>query len=109
LWSRHCYGTTRARILLEFEINGHRMGEKFSNGSRRELGIGAYGTAEIELVEIIKNGKALHSQAGEGSADVELTLIDDTPERDTDYYYVHVAQADGEHGWTSPVWVGRKS
>lgn len=106
LWNRYCYGTTRARILLEFEMNGHRMGEELPDGSPRELRIGAYGTAEIETVEIIKNGRVLHAEQGGGSADLEFSFTDETKERETDYYYAHVTQTDGEHAWASPIWIG---
>jgi len=33
--------------------------------------------------------------------------VDDTPERDTDYYYVRVRQRNGQWGWSSPIWVER--
>ena len=36
---------------------------------------------------------------------MELTHRDDTPGRPTDYYYIHILQADGEQAWSSPVWV----
>ena len=34
-----------------------------------------------------------------------LALVDQDPERDTDYDYVHVVQVDGEQAWSSPIWV----
>jgi len=109
LWNRHCYGTTRARILLEFEIDGHPMGAAFAGASgARRIVVNAYGTTGIERVELIKNGRVLHVHDGESAVDVELDLTDDEAERETDYYYAHVVQIDGEQAWASPIWVSRK-
>ena len=105
LWGRRCYGTTRARILLEFSIDGHPMGEEITAAGGRTLSVAAYGTASIEAVQIIKNGRTLHSQHGGGALDVEFEHQDDAAERETDYYYAHVAQVDGEQAWSSPIWV----
>lgn len=106
LWNRHCYATTRARILQEFEVNGHMMGEAFSTSeSARDLRINVYGTSAIASIEIIKNGRVLQIFPGERRLDMELEYRDETPERETDYYYVHVCQEDGEQAWSSPVWV----
>ena len=109
LWNRRCYGTTRARILLEFDINGHLMGEEFtlpsdSDGTRR-LTVKANGTAPIDKVEIVKNGRVLFSKSGDGALDVEFIHTDKEAERHTDYYYAHVAQTDREQAWSSPIWV----
>lgn len=105
LWNRRCYGTTRARILLEFTVNDHPMGEEITAEGGRALSVAAHGTASFEAVRIIKNGRTLHSQPGDGALDVEFDYQDDEAERGTDYYYVHVAQVDGEQAWSSPIWV----
>ena len=108
LWDRRCYGTTRARILLEFEVDGHAMGEEFvADGPGCNLAANVYGTSAIEQVEIVKNGRVVKSFPGDGGPDLELTWTDKEPEKQTDYYYVHVLQADGEQAWSSPVWVSR--
>ncbi|MBN1671937.1 MAG: DUF3604 domain-containing protein [Kiritimatiellae bacterium] len=108
LWARSCYGTTRARILLEFEIDGHVMGEAFADeAAARHIAANAYGTTAIEKVDLIKNGRLFHSHTGTPALDVELALTDDRPERETDYYYVHVVQVDGEQAWSSPIWITR--
>jgi len=89
LWSRHCYGTTRARILLEFEINGHMMGEEFAVAeSTRDMKINVYGTSAIAVIEIVKNSRVLQSFPGDRRIDLELTHCDNEAERETDYYYI---------------------
>ena len=106
LWQRRCYATTRARILLEVEINGRPMGEELSvdRGDARHISVSAYGTDVIEKVEIIKNARVLYERSGR-ELDVEFSHVDKEADRRTDYYYIHVKQADGEHAWSSPVWV----
>jgi hypothetical protein len=106
LWARRCYGTTRARILVEFTLNGAPMGSELSAAGERRLTFGVYGTTAIETVEVVKNGRVWRSIAGDGTLDVERALVDEAPERETDYYYLHVIQVDGEQAWASPVWVG---
>ena len=43
----------------------------------------------------------------EGGFCVGTVMTDTKQERDTDYYYVRVRQADGQWAWTSPIWVER--
>jgi len=55
---RHCYGTTGERIILEFTVNGYRMGDEFSLSSStegREIKISVVGTDKISRIEIIRN------------------------------------------------------
>ena len=52
--------------------------------------------------------RLLESFPGHRRLDLELTYRDDAPERETDYYYVHVLQEDGEQAWCSPMWVSRQ-
>ncbi|MDI7277165.1 MAG: DUF3604 domain-containing protein, partial [Anaerolineae bacterium] len=52
LRSRRCYGTTGARILLDVQADGHRMGEVYTADRPPEFQVRISGTAEIERVEI---------------------------------------------------------
>ena len=110
LWDRCCYATTRARILLEFSIDGHVMGREVPQAPGgavpRKIRVNAYGTAGIETVVIIKNGRSWRRIEGGSRLDVELECEDTAVERPTDYYHVHVLQADGEQAWSSPIWIG---
>jgi Protein of unknown function (DUF3604) len=106
LWNRCCYATTRARILLDFDISGHAMGEDFTSEELpRHLNIRVNGTAAIESVEIIKNAQLYQTTLGNGKLDLAISLTDNVAERPCDYYYVHVTQVDSEQAWSSPVWV----
>jgi hypothetical protein len=55
------------------------------------------------LSEAIQFNRAIPEKA----FTVEHYLIDDEPEKDTDYYYVRVRQRDNQWAWSSPVWVER--
>lgn len=47
----------------------------------------------------------VHRAVPEQQYAVELDFSDSTPERETDYYYVRVAQENNQWAWGSPVWV----
>lgn len=85
------------------------MGEEFTvepdDQEMRYIKVNVYGTSSIETVEIIKNSRTLDSIPGRGQLDVEISYSDPVTERETDYYYVHVTQVDGEHAWSSSIWV----
>ncbi|NOZ22208.1 MAG: DUF3604 domain-containing protein [Planctomycetes bacterium] len=111
LRNRWCYGTTGARIVLDFHINGARMGEEIVlDDPRQERDIKAHiiGTDRIKTVDIVKNNDdwlTIH-----GTSDVvKLKETDSSSVRGTDFYYVRVRQEDGEMAWSSPIWVTAKS
>ncbi len=82
------------------------MGEEFAVAeSTRDMKINVYGTSAIAVIEIVKNSRVLQSFPGDRRIDLELTHCDNEAERETDYYYIHVRQEDGEQAWSSPVWV----
>jgi hypothetical protein len=39
---------------------------------------------------------------------VEHFMLDEKPEKDTDYYYARVRQRDGQWAWSSPIWVEKQ-
>ena len=117
LWDRHCYGTTGARIILFFGLNGAHMGDELSGAEhkrRRVLQVRAIGTGPIAAVDVVRNGREVHTLRP-ASDEVEfewedrddfdrvcLTGYDGKP---FVYYYVRVTQADGEIAWSSPIWI----
>ena len=109
--ARRCYGTTGARILLKFEINGKQMGEELQVPSPRtplKLRIQMHGTCAISSVEILRNGETVHTakpETGKAQEKISFEWADKTPLSGTGYYYVRVKQADGEMAWTSPIWM----
>lgn len=106
LWNRHCYGTTGQRIVLQFWINGHMMGEEFESPADavRNISVRVLGTDQIERVVVLKNNQPFHVQRG-ASDSVQFSCVDDAPLNGMAFYYVRVVQADGELAWASPIWV----
>ena len=109
LRKRRCYGTTGARILLDFRLNGRMMGEEIreESGEERVVTVLAAGTANIGTIEILKNNAVVHTQQGRGKT-ARLEWGDPENERlagREDFYYVRVTQTDGNRAWSSPIWI----
>lgn len=73
--------------------------------------------ASHSLAELLE-GSRVHMTAGFASPAVRLhravperdytlrhAVVDTTPERETDYYYLRLAQRNAQYAWLSPVWV----
>jgi len=109
LRNRRNYAVTHARIVLDFQINGHRMGEEITTREKPEITVSVTDTAPIAEVEIIRDGSVLH-RVTPNAPEVKFTYPDDSF-RQSSYYYLRVLQADAdEHGnpwraWSSPIWV----
>ena len=114
LYGRQTYGTTGAKILLEFSIDGQPMGCQVVVRGRPSLRIEAHGTAEIEALEVLRHSKSermfivlrtLHP----GTPDFTWSGTDETFTQDS-IYYVRLRQAGLIRGriamaWSSPIWV----
>ena len=103
LYDRCCYAATD-RILLDFRVNGSRMGRELRLNGRRRIEVCAAGTAPFEQVEIVKNDRVIH-RAGHGAMETTFDYTDTAETAPGDYYYVRVIQQDGGLAWASPVWV----
>jgi hypothetical protein len=104
---RHVYGTSGPKIILFFRVADSPMGSEtiwsIENGPV-PIVMRAVGCDEIEAVEIIRNGKVVFRNEGEGL--LAQFLIEDTqPASGTNWYYAKVVQKDGNMAWSSPVWV----
>lgn len=117
LRARRCYATTGVKILLDFHLNGSPMGTELTLEPTAERNIEVFvaGTAPIESVEIVRNGRTVHTQVGNGTPLLELEWTDASDMRDYaltaparppfTYYYLRIIQHDWEMAWSSPVWV----
>ncbi|WP_255197127.1 DUF3604 domain-containing protein [Halorarius litoreus] len=134
LRSRTVYGTTQPdRILVEFAVDGVRVGEQDSEvrltapDAEREISVDVHGTAPLSQVTVVKNNEPWHVVEGTDDPDAPLDtytcstqVTDDAPvegmawddERgtDADVYYLRVEQVGrGEHvggaAWAGPLWV----
>lgn len=104
LKERRCYATSGERIIVEFYVNGAMMGTKIKADSNRHLEAKIIGTDRLRSVEVIKNGCiwAIHEAHGDAET---LFWEDKKKEREVDYYYLRVIQADGARAWSSPIYV----
>lgn len=109
--ARHTYGTTGARMILLFSVNGAPMGSEIRSDGRGRLRVrlAAAGTAPFAEARVFRfDGRrwstlAVRKKTG---AVVEMEC-EDRPPRTWTVYYARVTQEDGETGWASPVWVDR--
>jgi hypothetical protein len=111
LWHRRTYGTTGARILLQFEVNGVPMGGEVNLAGPAEIKIEAVGTAPIRSIELIRDNQVFRRWQG-GDEQVYLEWTDDVLASDQGRYYpgsyrVRLTQLDGQMAWSSPVWSRR--
>lgn len=126
IYNRQCYGTTGERIILDFSINGYKMGNVI-NGIT-DIPIINYtviGTDTLEYVEILKwdfnNGiyidghpkfeTILHSDLNE--AIISDSFSDASFDQNC-MYYLRVKQKnnpdDNESwAWSSPIWVNKNN
>lgn len=102
LRERRCYGTSGAKIRLDFTVDGHPMGSEIESGEHRVCAavVGAGPLARVELVGatgVLATGSV---SGGDGSLDVSVRFPD------PGYAYLRVVQQDGEMAWSSPVFSG---
>ncbi len=108
--ARRCYGTTGARIILEFSVNEEPMGGEIvveDKEASRKIRVKAHGSDAISKVEILRNGNVVHTSSSDPrKADDKMLLEwdDNTALEGPTFYYVRLTQADGEMAWSSPVW-----
>lgn len=114
LYERRTYGTTGARILLEFSINGQPMGRTIAASASPRLEIAGHGTDVIEEVQVLRHSKSarnfnvIHSIRPE-ALDFTWASID-AGFREDSIYYVRLRQRGHIGGriamaWSSPIWV----
>ena len=114
LYHRRTYGTTEARILLDFRVNDEAMGGETTTNGVPQLEITAHGTDLIDSVEVLR-----YSEADGGFQEIYHLHPDaldftwsatDRGFRDAAIYYVRLRQRDEIRGravmaWSSPIWV----
>ena len=103
--ARRTFGTTAARIRIDFRVNGHLMGEV---AERRDGPVSV--TAEvqspqpIDRIEICRNNEFVYSSSPDTPA-ASIEFVDQAPADGPSFYYLRVIQSDGEIAWSSPVWL----
>jgi len=113
--ARHTYGTTGQRILLDFKVDGHMMGESYTVPPPHSptIEVRVVGTGHLDSVEMVKYDGITYtvpySVTQPGSREVSFTYVD--PDFNfVALYYLRVQQVNEVGGrivmaWSSPVWV----
>lgn len=99
---RRCYGFMGGRIVLDFRINDHYMGEEIV-AEERKIYFRIEADAAISTVTLIKNCR----DAIIFKSCSEQAFMDYRAENETDFYYIRVELIDGRMAWSSPIWVNK--
>jgi len=105
LRSRHCYASTGPRLLIEFSVDGHGMGEKAPPKALSQAGVVKYAVAAdraLVAVEIVRDNEVVH-QEGPSGQKISGEWQDLSP---GSYYYLRIELEGGEFAWSSPIWTG---
>lgn len=123
LYNRACYATSGERIILGYDIAGNVMGSEISTLDKpgllvnRHINVFAAGTKPIKKVEIIRNGKVMHTHIPQDTGKylqftfddmeaLESIMIDNKDKKPPFiYYYLRLTQEDGHIAWASPIWI----
>ncbi|MEZ5314809.1 MAG: DUF3604 domain-containing protein [Chlamydiales bacterium] len=120
LAKRNCYATTGARIIVGFYIAGHPMGSELSSHLKPGLMVNRHlsgyvaGTDKIKLIEIIRNGKVMHTfQPKDYHYDYQFDdmepldkiTLDGKEKNPFVFYYLRVTQENKHIAWSSPIWI----
>ena len=103
--TRRTYGATD-KIRLIFRSGDHWMGEQFAAHSPPQFQIEIDGTAPLEQVEVVQDGKPFKSlSVPSGATSLRATYSPSANLIGKHYLYIHLRQADGNQAWSSPIWV----
>ncbi|TFG00696.1 MAG: DUF3604 domain-containing protein [Promethearchaeota archaeon] len=119
--ARRCYGTTGARVIIEFWIDGRFMGQIFdlneneSLKEERNLKLKVISPIKIERIEIIRNNMILCQKIINKNL-IEFTFCDNAEFDDISFnhikkpqkfvfYYPRLFLDDSNMAWASPIWI----
>lgn len=104
--ARRTFGAT-AQISLKVTAGEHWMGESFSVQTMPAIQIEAHGTSKIEAIEVVMDGQTVKRFDGT-SENEKVAFQPSTDLTGTHVFFVRLNQADGNHAWSSPLWVDVK-
>ena len=104
-WSYKVYGSSFDRIYMEFTINSELMGSELALKSEEICKIHYYiiGKTDNLKVFLIRNNEEYRIDETVNGL-VEVSLDEKTPVSEN-FYYLRVVQDNGEHAWSTPIWV----
>ncbi|MBI5183252.1 MAG: DUF3604 domain-containing protein [Nitrospinae bacterium] len=105
LKKRHCYATTGEKIVLDFRMDNHLMGEEYRTDSHPIIVVKVIGTSPLDKVEIIRNNREIYKKEEGISTISQFKFTDHEIDQGENFYYIRVTQKDNEMAWSSPIWV----
>jgi hypothetical protein len=111
LRARACYGTTGARMILDFQAAGTSMGGETSAVAVVPFSVRVHGTGEIDTAEVVRvNDTGTRVVAAWRPTARDLVATGEDREDAGGAYYLRVWQREPYRGrrvqgWTSPIWV----
>jgi hypothetical protein len=107
LRARRTYAATD-KIFLDFTLGDHLMGEEVAIQGQPEFDVAVEGTAPIDRIDIIKDGKFVYNATpGARTTKFKYRDVNYRPGEES-YYYARVIQKDKNMAWASPIWVTTK-
>ncbi len=96
-------------IVIQYEAvtadgRVYKMGEELTAGEPPELRVDIRGTAPLDRVELIRNGRILLARRP-GTETDRFSFRDNSPLAGPAHYYVRLRQTDQALAWSSPIWV----
>lgn len=111
LRERRTFGTTGARMIVDFRLDGKPMGSTIHTTADAVSGhISVVGTDTITAIDVIRDGKTVRSWEPD-ALNATFTWTEELgampPATARSYVYCVIKQVDEEMAWTSPVFVYR--
>jgi len=97
------FGAT-AKIVLKVTAGEHWMGEEFTTQKMPPLQVEARGTAPISKVDLLVDGEVKDSLTGTAT-EVKWAPKLDPSLSGKHIFFVRLEQSDGNHAWSSPLWI----
>lgn len=101
--NRHTFATTGKKISLILRSGNYIMGDTIHHplGTQKKFNFECRGTADIEKIEVIKNGNILYAFSPNNPN--YSSQFTDSDSLYYSYYYLRVTQKDGNMAWSSPI------
>jgi hypothetical protein len=109
LKDRHVYGTTGARIMLDFQIGGYPMGSEVrTHDESVACDVHVKGCDELVYIKLVQPDceTSLYESVGNGQNEIRLKTELEL-KKDSEWFYIRVKQTDEHMAWSSPIWVDR--
>ena len=101
--ARRTFGAT-AKIVLKVTAGDHWMGEIFTAKKMPTIQIEAHGSSDISTIDVLMDGKVAKSFNCQGT-EAKLSYEPAGSLTGQHIFFVRLQQTDGNHAWSSPLWI----